>query len=201
MSRAYWMIATILSSSSAIAYDPFTLVTGAQATSRFFGGLDEAADIGVSLSEFLVEIDEDSGAQDQADAVVRRVDEFRSKVNEAQYFKGELEDTMNLDGLDAKSHAQKIKKARQIVQMIKKVSTLFGLRPKVAERAAQAQQTQLQYLMLDEMMAMRRAQFRQYLEARDGEIQRKSLLSKLEFEARSAQKNLRTQYSSRSRKP
>lgn len=199
--RLIVLVVFVLGVRPASAFDPFTAIAGSGAASGFWGGLGDAAEVGISLGDLLVELEVDPTADQEAEAAVRKLEKLKSQMNEAKYFKQEVESVMNFDELKAKSHAQKLKQIRQMVQMLKKISTMFGLRPKAAEKANQVQQTQINYLMLEEMMAMRRMQFQAYLDNREGMVQRRVLMEKLEEEERQARANLHQQYRSRRRVP
>lgn len=204
MSRSHWMILglLLLSSDSAKAWDPFTLAAGARAVSGVSGGLmggglDDLADASVALGDLLVELDIDPTADQEAEAAVRRLESLRKTVNETRWTKQEVDHLLDFEQLKAKSHADRIRHLRKMIQMSRKISSLFGVRAKAAEKANQVQQTQINYLMLEEMMAARRARFNEFLERQDQLIRRKSILEKIESEEKQQREELWSHYRSR----
>ena len=187
MSFKYWLGLTLALSTSerAAAFDPFTIAAGAQAASGLLGGsedLESGADTALALGDLLVELEIDPTADKEAQAAVRKLEEINRMVSDARHTKRELEDALNMDDLHAKSHAQKVRHILRLVRTFKRIGTLLGLRPKAAERIAQIQQTQVSYMMLEELTALRQAEFRRTLETRGNEVQRKVLLEKIREE-------------------
>lgn len=199
MSCAHWLIAmfVFVTALPAVAFDPFSAMAGARAAGGLLGGIDDVADVGISLGDLLVEMEVDPTADQEAEAAVRKLERMKSQINEAKHFKQEVESVMDFDELKAKSQAQKLRQIRQMIQMLKRISTMFGLRPKAAEKANQVQQTQISYLMLEEMMALRRMQFQAHLDERERLVQRRVLLEKLTEEEKRERSNLFGQYRNR----
>lgn len=183
----------------ASAFDPFLIATGAKFLS-LPGAVDDAADTGMAIGDLLVDLDVDPTAGEEAERIARKADSVRSIANEAEFYRQEVDSVLNFDSLKAKSQSQRVRHIQRMVQMLKKISALFGLRPKAAEKAAQIQQTQLSYMMLDELMAMRRAQLDAHLDSRRDEAERRVMLERLQKEEAAARDSIRLQHRTR-RKP
>ena len=187
MSFKYWLSAVVAltTAESARGFDPFTIAAGAQAASGILGGsqdLESGADTALALGDLLVELEIDPTADKEAQAAVRKLEDINRMVSDAKYTKRELEDVLKMDDLHSKSHAQKIRHILRLVRTFKRIGTLLGLRPKTAERVNQIQQTQISYMMLEELTALRQAEFRRTLDSRASEVQRKVLLEKIREE-------------------
>lgn len=192
-----------------MAWDPYTVAAGARAASGIIGGmsgggaaggLEDLAEVGLALGDLLVELEVDPTADKEAEESVRKLDSIRKTVNETVWTKQEMEHLLDFEQLKAKSHAQRIQHVRKMVQMTKKIGTLFGIRPKAAEKANQVQQTQINYLVLEELMAARRARFQSFLEDQDQKVQRQVFLERMSNEEKAQRENLWTAYRAR-RKP
>jgi hypothetical protein len=204
MYRSNWVTPGLLLflSLPANAWDPFTLAAGAQAISGasggyLGGGLGDLADASIALGDLLVELDIDPTADQEAEDAVRRLESLRRTVNETRWTKQEVDHLLDFEQLKAKSHADRIRHLRKMIQMSRKIASLFGVRAKAAEKANQIQQTQINYLMLEEMMAARRARFNEFLERQDQLIRRKSILEKIQEQEKQQREDLWSQYRSR----
>ncbi len=213
MSRAHQLticiVGILIVPHGALALDPFTVAAGAKVASGIVGGmsggsaaggLEDLAEAGLALGDLLVELDVDPTADQEAEASVRKLESIRKSVNETIWTKREVDGLLDFEQLKAKSHAQRIQHVRKMVQMTKKIGALFGMRPKAAEKANQIQQTQINYLMLEELMAARRARFQSYLEDQDQKVQRQVFLERIEGEEKQERESLWTNYRTK-RKP
>lgn len=180
----------ILSQSYAcFALDPFTIAAGAQAiggilgaTGGESGGWMEAAETGIALGELLTEVGVDPTAEDEAKQAVEKIEKIRGLVGEAKATKREVEGLLDLEALKASSHASRLKQIRRLVEVTKRIGILFGAKPKIAEKALQVQQTQLNQMMLEELMATRRARLDQFLREQSLVIERRAMLERIKEE-------------------
>lgn len=188
------------------AFDPFTIAAGAQAASGVASGLNAAAaandlsdlaDSGLAVGELLTEFDVDLSVEKDTENIVKKLNEVKDFVYEAKYTNAELKDLLDQDELNAKNFAGKLRSVKRLVQIVKRIGVLLGLRPKAAEKAFQIQQTQVSYLMLDELMAIHRGQFNNHLKDESQNIKRKVILEKLEREEKSERTRLLGNFKSR----
>jgi hypothetical protein len=196
-------IVLVLSTSQARALDPFTIAAGAKAASGLLDGnsdLESGAETALAIGDLLVETDIDPGADKDAESAVRKLENLNRMVGEAKYSKQELEELLRPDDLHAKSHAGKIRHLIRLIRTMKRIGALMGIRPKVAERINQVQQTQVSYMMLEELTAMRQAQFKKHLEERESEVGRKVMLEKIREEEEHNRSNLTSSFKGRERR-
>lgn len=167
--------ATILClSPNAHAFDPFAIATGAQAVSGILGGIekvDEFADAGFAVSDLLTELDIDTETDQEIEAQVKRLEELDRKARELRSTGRDVRSLTSHDFqnnlLRSKNFATRIKRVRDMIRTTKRLSVLMGLRPKASEKALKIQDTRLQYMILDELMAIRRMQFESALESKE----------------------------------
>ena len=204
MSIKNWLtpVVLLIGASSARAMDPFTVAAGAKAASGLLGGsqdLESGADTALALGDLLVELDVDPGADQEAQAAVAKIQKLNQMVSEAKYSKQELGEVLNADDLHAKSHAEKIRHILKLVRTLKRIAALMGVRPKTAERINQIQQAQVSYMMLEELTALRQAEFRKRLDERENEVQRKVMLEKIQEEESRNRSSLMANFKNRRR--
>jgi hypothetical protein len=202
-SRILVFAAVLYMPRAASAFDPFTVAAGAQAASGIASGLGGAsaaddlsslADSGLAIGDLLSELDVDPTADQETQSAVRKMEELRSIVSDANSTKADLKDILNLDELKAKSFSDKVRTVKRFLQIVKRIGALMGFKPKAAEKAFQIQQTQLSYMMLDELMAMHRGQFNAYLETQSKSVERKALVEKLNSEEKMEREQLMASY-------
>jgi len=156
------------------AFDPFTIAAGAQAASGILGGLekvDEFADAGFAVSDLLEELDIDPETDQEIESQVKRLEELDRKARELRSTGRDVRSLTSHDFqnnlLRSKNFATRIKRVRDMIRTTKRLSVLMGLRPKASEKALKIQDTRLQYMILDELMAIRRMQFESSLENKE----------------------------------
>lgn len=176
---------------TAWAFDPFTIAAGAQAIGGILGtaggrGADfaDAAETGIALGELLTEVGMDPTADEEAKNAVLRLEGLRRQVRETKALGRDVEHAIDIESVKAASHAERLKKIRRLVETIKKVGILFGAKPKVAEKALQIQQAQLNQMMLEELFSARRARLNEFLKEQSSLIERQSFLEKIQEEER-----------------
>jgi hypothetical protein len=156
------------------AFDPFTIATGAQAVSGILGGLekvDELAGAGFAISDLLTELDIDPETDQEIEAQVKRLEELD---RQARDMRSAGRDVRSLTAHDlqnnllrSKNFATRIKRVREMIRTTKRLAAIMGLRPKASEKALKIQDARLQYMILDELMAIRRMQFESSLENKE----------------------------------
>lgn len=160
----------MITGSSAYAFDPFSIATGAQAVSGILGGLekvDELADAGFAVSDLLTELDIDPETDQEIEAQVTRLEELDRKARELRSTGRDVRSLTSNDLLRSKNFATRIKRVRDMIRTTKRLGVLMGLRPKASEKALKIQDARLQYMILDELMAIRRMQFESQLENKE----------------------------------
>jgi hypothetical protein len=152
------------------AFDPFSIATGAQAVSGILGGLekvDELADAGFAVSDLLEELEIDPETDQEIETQVKRLEELDRKSRELRSAGRDVRSLTSHDLLRSKNFATRIKRVRDMIRTTKRLSVLMGLRPKASEKALRIQDARLQYMILDELMAIRRMQFESSLENKE----------------------------------
>ena len=168
--RGVVAVSILLLSPTCFAFvDPYTITMGIQAVSGIMGAMkdaDEVADIGISASELMGEFDVEHSSDSEIQEQIARLEELNRQSRE---FRDVSDSGKNLfsNELDkSKSLSQKLKSIREMVQFSKRIAALMGVRPKSGERALKVQEIKLNYLILDELMAIRQIQFSSILESK-----------------------------------
>lgn len=155
---------------NAHGFDPFTLAAGAQAVSGILGGLekaDELADAGFAISDLLEELEIDPETDQEIEEQVKRLEALERQMRELRTSQREFRNLIQSDFSRAKTFQSKVRRLRDMIKTTKRLATLLGLRPKAGEKALKVQDTRLQYMILDELMAIRRMQFESALESKE----------------------------------
>lgn len=177
-----WPLLIILIGSKAFAFDPFTIATGAQAVSGILGGLDkidELADAGFAVSDLLSELEIDPETDQEIEAQVRRLEELERQMRELRVSRKEIVGLVTADFARSQTFQAKVRRLRDMIRTTKRVAALLGLRPKAGEKALKVQETRLQYMILDELMAIRRMQFEEALNSREARARYQLAVSKV----------------------
>lgn len=170
------------SSKSFAFIDPFTIAAGVQVVSGIVGGMkdvDEVADIGISAGELLGEFDVDQSSDDEIKDQIRRLEELSQQGREFRDLSERGKSLFQKDLDKSRSLAQKLKTIREMVKFSKRVASLMAARPKAGERALKVQEIKINYLILDELMAIRQMQFSSVLESKEQKERLQIALSKV----------------------
>lgn len=163
-----------------MAFDPYTAAMTAQTAYDFMNKADEAADVGFALTDLLEELGEDTDDQEQAlQSSMNRIESVYSKTRELGWLGSDLSNSINYDLKQGKSLSRKIRALKNTVQSSKKIATIMGFRPKAGEKAARIQEIKLDSMMLEELQAIRRAQYLAYLENQEAKHKRELLLKEI----------------------
>ncbi|MBN8540726.1 MAG: hypothetical protein J0L82_10105 [Deltaproteobacteria bacterium] len=165
-----WPILIVLVGSKALAFDPFTIATGAQAVSGIMGGLDkidELADAGFAVSDLLSELEIEPETDQEIEAQVRRLEALENQMRDLRVSRKELSSLVTTDFARAQTFQAKVRRLREMIRTTKRLAALMGFRPKAGEKALKIQETRLQYMILDELMAIRRMQFEEALNSKE----------------------------------
>lgn len=172
--RCVPIVLIVITGSSAYAFDPFTIATSAQAVSGILGGLekvDEFADAGFAVSDLLTELEIDPETDQEIETQVKRLEELDRKARELRSTGRDIKSLTSHDFqnnlLRSKNFATRIKRVRDMIRTTKRLAVIMGLRPKASEKALKIQDARLQYMILDELMAIRRMQFESQLENKE----------------------------------
>lgn len=176
------LIAATVTSRAARAFDPFTAAQGVQAVDGVLGGmekLNDASDVGFAFSELLNELDVDQSSDAEVTEVVRRLEKLESDSNELNSINQGSRELLNGRSIQRKSFGDKIRHLRSMIQMTKRLAVILGIKPKAASNAIQLQQSRISYMMLDELMAIRRTQYEQNLRDDEQRIAYEKALAKV----------------------
>ncbi len=150
--------------------DPFTIAAGVQVVSGVMGAMketDEVMDIGISASELMGEFDVDNSSDDEIRGQIKRLEALSQQGRELRDVTERGKSLFDNDLDRSRSLAQKLKTIREMVKFSKRVAALMGVRPKAGERALKVQEVKINYLILDELMAIRQMQFSSLLESKE----------------------------------
>lgn len=179
---------------SAKAFDPYqaaSLVeTGASlyfsggtnqnAFSGILGAADEAADVGFALTDLLEEIGQDTDDEEEMlQSSMNKIENVYSKTRELGWLGSDLSNSINYDLKQGKSLTKKIKALKNTIQTSKKIATIMGFRPKAGEKAVRIQEIKINSMMLEELQAIRRAQYLAYLENQEAKHKRELFLKEI----------------------
>lgn len=164
---AHALIAALLClSSQANALDPFSIGLGVGGA--LTGGLippeaEDLLDMGVSFTGLMQDLEID----DSADAELKRkIGELRELESRARQYEdaalkvGALSDEM----AQATRMRDQLETTREMIRLSKQIASMMGMRGKASEKALKIQDTRLNYMMLDELMALRRMEYESKLD-------------------------------------
>ena len=155
--------------------------------------IGEAADIGFAFGDLLTELDVDTTSEQEVQDAVKRLEDLNSQVSQLKDARSEASMVLDPELNRQRSFADNIRRVRQMIAMSKKIAPLLGLKPKGASSALQLQQTQLNYMMLDELSGMRRLQFESLLKERETAIRYRLALAQVKDEEELAARRGRRQ--------
>lgn len=164
------IVLIVVSGSQALAFDPFTIAAGVQTVSGIMGGLrdaDEMADAGFAVADLMGELDIDSETDQEIAAQVSRLEEIERQANGLRNGQRDIQSLLGQDLSRSRSFAAQIKRVRDMIKTTKRLAALMGLRPKAGEKGLKVQEARIQYMILDELMAIRRMQFESALNSKE----------------------------------
>lgn len=168
--RCVPIVLVVITGSSASAFDPFTIAAGAQAVSGILGTMreaDELADAGFAVADLVDELDIDTETDQEIEAQVRRLEEIERQSRTLREGERDIKSLIGQDLARSRSFASRVRRVRDMIKTTKRLAALMGLRPKAGEKGLKVQEARLQYMILDELMAIRRMQFEIALESKE----------------------------------
>lgn len=168
--RCIPIVLVVITGSSASAFDPFTIAAGAQAVSGILGTMreaDELADAGFAVADLVDELDIDTETDQEIEAQVRRLEEIERQSRTLREGERDIKSLIGQDLARSRSFASRVRRVRDMIKTTKRLAALMGLRPKAGETGLKVQEARLQYMILDELMAIRRMQFESTLENKE----------------------------------
>lgn len=168
--RCVPIVLIVMTGSNAFAFDPFTIAAGVQAVSGIMGSLreaDELADAGFAVADLVDELDIDTETDQEIDAQVKRLEEIERQSRNIRDGERDIKSLIGQDLARSRSFASRIRRVRDMIQTTKRLAAMMGLRPKSGEKGLKVQEARLQYMILDELMAIRRMQFENALESKE----------------------------------
>ena len=166
--------------SKSFAFDPFTVAMTAQSAQNMINQVDEAADIGFSLTDLMSEAGLESVSEEEGlQKAIDRVYKINSEARDLKWTSEDLDRSLNEDLSNGKSLARRIKALRNSVQASKRIATIMGFRPKTAEKAVRIQEIKLDSMMLEELQSIRRAQYLAYLEDKEAKLKREVFIQRI----------------------
>lgn len=177
---------SMFSGKTAFALDPFTVAAAAKTAGSIYSGdvssLGALADSAESLGGLLLDLDIDSSNDEEGRRQLKELQDLSKKADEAKIVDSDLRQTLKSGLARSESVSDKINQARKMIEIQRKIANLFGLRPKLAEHANSIQQTQVNYLILDELIALHQLEMRSHLDAESSFIARKAIVEKIRTE-------------------
>lgn len=168
--RCVPIVLIVMTGSNALAFDPFTIAAGVQAVSGIMGSIreaDEMADAGFAVADLVDELDIDTETDQEIEAQVKRLEEIERQSRNIRDGERDIKSLIGQDLARSRSFASRIRRVRDMIQTTKRLAAMMGLRPKSGEKGLKVQEARLQYMILDELMAIRRMQFEHALESKE----------------------------------
>lgn len=168
--RCVPIVLIVVTGSQALAFDPFTIAAGVQAVSGIMGSLreaDEMADAGFAVADLVDELDIDTETDQEIETQVKRLEEIERQSRNLRDGERDIKSLIGQDLARSRSFASRIRRVRDMIQTTKRLAAMMGLRPKSGEKGLKVQEARLQYMILDELMAIRRMQFESALENKE----------------------------------
>ena len=164
----------------AFGFDPFTAMATADHAYSIMGKVEESADLGFALTDLLEELGIDSDSEEaEIQRALDRVDNIYSKSRELEWTGRDISENINGDLKRGKNITRRIKALKNTIQSSKKIAVLMGLRPKAGEKALRIQEIKIDSMMLEELQAIRRAQYLAYLEDKEAKNKREVFLAEI----------------------
>lgn len=163
-----------------MAFDPYTAAMTAQTAYNFMNKADEAADVGFALTDLLEEIGEDTETEEEMiQSSMNKIEGVYAKTRELGWLGSDLSNSINNDLRQGKTLTKRIKALKNTIQSSKKIATIMGFRPKAGEKAVRIQEIKIDSMMLEELQAIRRAQYLAYLEDQEAKHKRDLFLKEI----------------------
>lgn len=170
----------IISAKRSFAFDPYSTAMAAQTAYSFMNKADEAADVGFALTDLLEELGADTESEEEMlQSSMNRMESVYSKTRELGWIGSDLSNSINNDLTQGKTLTKKIKALKNTIQSSKKIATIMGFRPKAGEKAVHIQEIKISSMMLEELQAIRRAQYLAYLENQEAKHKRDLFLKEI----------------------
>lgn len=170
----------LISVKRSFAFDPYSTAMAAQTAYSFMNKADEAADVGFALTDLLKELGSDTDSEEEMlQSSMNRLESVYSKTRELGWIGSDLSNSINNDLAQGKSLTKKIKALKNTIQSSKKIATIMGFRPKAGEKAVHIQEIKINSMMLEELQAIRRAQYLAYLENQEAKHKRDLFLKEI----------------------
>lgn len=170
----------VIYSKRSIAFDPYTAAMTAETAYNFMNKADEAADVGFALTDLLEELGEDTdGEEEMIQSSMNKIENVYSRTRELGWIGSDLSNSINNDLRQGKSLSKRIKALKNTIQSSKKIATIMGFRPKAGEKAVRIQEIKINSMMLEELQAIRRAQYLAYLEDQEAKHKRELFLKEI----------------------
>lgn len=129
------------------------------------GDAEEALDIGISFTGLLDDLDIDSSADDELKKRIGELRELESRM--ARYEDSFLRTKRASAELSQATRLKdQLRATREMIRVTKTIASMMGVRPKGSERALKVQDTRINYMILDELMAIRRIEYERGLSGR-----------------------------------
>lgn len=158
------------------AFDP---VTASIASEAIMDKVDEAADVGFSMTDLLSELGLESDAEKNLQSSLDKFSDYSSQARDLKWSSDDLKRSLSDDLNNGESLARRMKSLKNAVQASKRIATIMGFRPKAAEKAVHIQEIRLNSMILEELQSIRRAQYLAMLEDKDAKIKRDLYLEKI----------------------
>lgn len=176
----------------ALAFDPVSVATAAQAAQGFMNQADEAADVGFALTDLMSEVGVDSENEEQSlQKALDRISDINNEARDLQWSHDDLNRSLNEDLASGNSLNKRIRAMKNAIKASKQIATIMGVRPKAGEKAVKIQEIKLNSMMLEELQAIRRAQYLSYLEDREAKLKRELFLREILESNKNPKKGLR----------
>lgn len=170
----------VIYSKRSMAFDPYTAAMTAETAYNFMNKADEAADVGFALTDLLEEIGEDTDDEEaMIQSSMNKIENVYSRTRELGWIGSDLSNSINNDLRQGKSLSKRIKALKNTIQSSKKIATIIGFRPKAGEKAVRIQEIKINSMMLEELQAIRRAQYLAYLEDQEAKHKRDLFLKEI----------------------
>lgn len=170
----------LITAKKSFAFDPYSTAMAAQTAYSFMNKADEAADVGFALTDLLEELGGDTESEEEMlQSSMNRLENVYSKTRELGWLGSDISNSINNDLNQGKSLTKKIKALKNTIQSSKKIATIMGFRPKAGEKAVHIQEIKINSMMLEELQAIRRAQYLAYLENQEAKHKRDLFLKEI----------------------
>jgi len=168
------VISALLIPATANAVNPYQIAQVASVAANMYTGgtfgssMNSVAGVGFAFGDLLTEIGVDPAIDEELKTSINRIEDLQSQMS--SYKDSGLRIQSLAEDLKAsQSLEDRLRIIKTMIQISKALASVMSASPDLGEKAFKVQDVRLNYMILDELMAIRRLQYQQDLAKREQE--------------------------------